>query len=335
MRATNSPRRNPSGFTLIELLVVISIIGILMGLLLGAVQKVRDVGKRTAVVSEISLLDAATNKFKSDNGFNPPQYIRLPGVVPDTTSGTGWQTFAAGTPQKESYDGFLQLLQMFPRWQIGGTTASSAAAGTATNLAYRGTAATADANGLVLEGSQCMVFFLGGPDLQGFAMTSPVSPAAGATSKKGPYYDFVASRLNTTGTGTLLNAYLDPYGTPYAYFSTAGGTNYRLDYAWTLPTPANPPYTVSPAPATTAVMRAYQDASGKWVNAGGTQIISAGRNKRFGRGTVATAGTPLVVSSTWSPGGTGYQLDGGPTTGDGGDDLANFNGGSQLGVTGN
>ena len=59
MRATTSPRRAPAGFTLIELLVVISIIGILMGLLLGAVQKVRDVGKRTAAVSEISQLDEA------------------------------------------------------------------------------------------------------------------------------------------------------------------------------------------------------------------------------------------------------------------------------------
>ena len=346
MRATNSPRRHPAGFTLIELLVVISIIGILMGLLLGAVQKVRDVGKRTTVVSEINQLDMAATKFKLDFGFNPPQYIRLPGVVPDTSDTTGWQLSAAGTAKRESYDGFRLLLTMFPRWQIGGVSAVSAPAlTTATGLVYRGTAAAADENGLVLEGSQSLAFFLGGPDLQGFTPSGPTSPAAGATSKKGPYFDFVVSRMDpsvVTRVNTLtgrpdvangyLNGYLDPYGTPYAYFSTASANNYDLNYGWVPPLAG----TVSAAnPAYVNPVRAYQEVGGKPINSGRVQIISAGRNKRFGPGTVYVPGPPASYLYWRSPTMTGYQLDAAAPAGDGGDDLANFNGGAQLGVVGN
>ena len=338
MRATNSPRparRGHLGFTLIELLVVISIIGILMGLLLGGVQKVREVGKRTTVVSDITQLDTAASKFKTDFGFAPPQRIRLPGQVPDSS-------WATGSPvQQESYAGFQQLLQMFPRWQISGASAASVAPLTATGLNFRATAVPANANGLLLEGSQSLVFFLGGPDLQGFTPSGPYTPAAAATSRKGPYFDFVVSRLDPsvlTRVNTLigtpdvpngyLNGYLDPYGTPYAYFSTFSGPNYNLTYAWMPPAP------VAPSPAYANPMRAYQDPSGKWINPGRMQIISAGKNKRFGPGTVVVPGPP-VTYVFWVPMGPGYMMDSAPPNGDGGDDLANFNGGAQLGASGN
>jgi len=356
MRATTPPRRPPAGFTLVELLVVISIIGILMGLLLGAVQKVRDVGRRTSTVSEINQLDMAVTKFKLDFGFNPPHYIRLPGVVPLPA----WENSV--TPaQKECFNGFKILLQMFPRWQItvGAVTKPatdwfndvSNAGATPTGVKFCSTLTVPSGvkpseTGLVLEGSQCLVFFLGGPELRGFTPAGPYNPAAGATSIKGPYFEFATNRMNpdlTTRVNTTLlapkpdvvngylNTYLDPYGTPYAYFSTFTATGYELTtYGYVPPLPG-PVTTLNPAYVNP--MRAYFESANKPINAGRCQIISAGKNKRFGSGTVVVTGPP-VSYTYWSAGAAGYSMDSGPPGGDGGDDLTNFNGGAQLGAIG-
>lgn len=91
------------GFTLVELLVVIAIVGVLAGLLLPAVQQVREAGRRTTCANNLRQLGVAMQNFESANRRLPPGYVSTPtrnGTVPsgqfidpitwDSSPGWGW-----------------------------------------------------------------------------------------------------------------------------------------------------------------------------------------------------------------------------------------------------
>ena len=74
-----------SGFTLVELLVVIAVIGILVGMLLPAVQGMREAARRTSCLNNIKNIGLAVHNFHSMHEFVPPG-ARL-------GEGTGWHAF--------------------------------------------------------------------------------------------------------------------------------------------------------------------------------------------------------------------------------------------------
>ncbi|WP_238537814.1 type II secretion system protein [Zavarzinella formosa] len=252
------------GFTLIELLIVIAIIGLLIGLLLPAVQKIRGKGPIVQCRSDISNLEAGIEAYKSTYNVDylPSAFIISADYTAAPSTGT---TPPITTAQKT--DSARYIRTVWGRVALG-------------NTGFTG-------NDIPADGNQCLVFFLSGPGRTGFSSAPRpfAQPSPGTMGKS--FFEFQTTRIDAQGHFT------DPWGTPYIYFSSKEGNDYNF-FGLYYQTTANPAFDGAGGYNNVSV---YRESAAKFIRASSYQIISAGPDTTFGPGGIYVPGNLAYSSS--------------------------------------
>jgi prepilin-type N-terminal cleavage/methylation domain-containing protein len=198
-----------AGFTLIEILVVIAIIAILAALLTGGLWAIMGKGTEAKARNDILQLSTALQNFKAKYGFYPPDRILL------HASRSQYVADSGGINDQS----VMTLSRMFPKLD---STNPATNASYFTNVAWAGPGVAISAKGILLEGDQALVFFLGGPPagtvaynaadptvpvpLLGGFLSNPTDPIGTAASAQDriKFMTFDAARLQFVATTQIL-----------------------------------------------------------------------------------------------------------------------------------
>jgi len=278
-----APRVSGRGFTLVELLIVMTVLAILIGLLLPAINGASTRVRHAAVQSEINRVATAIVSFKSKYGSEPPSSVNL--YETGGANGANWDARSRAL-----------IRQLWPQFNF------------AMNRDINGDGDTGD--NVTLESGESLVFFLGGlPDqsggplkfrLLGFARNPQDPFARGAnTNREASAYDFETSRLvdlDNDGFPEFLDSYPGQTN-PILYFSSYDGNGYRVaEYPGNTVMPQNLKIPFTP-------YLQGNNLSSPAYNPNTFQLISPGLDKEYGPGGPLDSGatTPLPGWSRTSP----------------------------------
>jgi prepilin-type N-terminal cleavage/methylation domain-containing protein len=174
MRRGRQPVR--AGFTLIELLVVIAIIAVLIGLLLPAVQKVREAANRSQCVNNLKQMALGVHSFQDAKGFLP-------------TGGTDWSdppTRSNGMlvdPPLQTLGWMVQILPFIEQENLYRTTSDNVLLTTPVKIYFCPTRRPPTVRD-------------GGHGLRAMNDYCCVTGAGGRYNQSGPYYGVIVRNVN-------------------------------------------------------------------------------------------------------------------------------------------
>jgi prepilin-type N-terminal cleavage/methylation domain-containing protein len=300
-------RRNARpAFTMIELLVVMTIIAILVALLSTAVMRSLAKGPELQTSSEIGELQAKLANVVS-NPANPLVYLPSRLHLSKKNNYTSNPKSAVYNPASPNF-ALDRDSMAFLQARFGKHTCFDFASPPGQIINWNGD--PNDPNGnqeLYLEGQQCLVFHLAGVPtynaagdiaMVGFSNDSqnPAKAATAGEKRQGPYFEFQSNRLKlftsaAFGSTGAFPIYFDIYTRPggntrqpfafFASYSTEGGGLYDK-YGGTSDCPSL--LLSPPDPAGTPLLPYQPTGSATFLNPSSFQIISAGRDGKFGAG---------------------------------------------------
>jgi len=215
MQANRSIRGNDvgrRGFTLLEILVAVSILAILVGILVPAIQQARRAARLAQIRTDIRALEAGLAEFRATHNWDPPSKITL------CEDASQWSSYP---------ESVAAIRQIWNNFDFDYTTNPTGDGAGFCDINRNGVANET----LTLTGAECLVFFLGGlPDPgttqpNGFSKNSRV-PFAPGGAREAPFFPFTNLVPGANGFAVYLGPVPSALNTPIISCSSGGGAGY-------------------------------------------------------------------------------------------------------------